>query len=316
MPVQFQYSDFNGNETTVLFYAISINNGPEHQIMKHEFVSDISGSGIVHADWNVPWNLFFASQGPNNALIVVRASNIVSTTYTTQSFGLTMFTDSDGILMSPSNNEVILTDVPYNLTWDHLSLHYFNPIAWQSYDGKNVVTEAVSFEVVGENVHVNGTILSTSTYHNLVQAPVSNNGSLMVVFPSNLTRTGNRFYIKVYSVSKYNIYGWSKGYFYLQPLLATLGVKVNEKSIQSRAVASKIVHSHAKKMVSKVFFKDSPTAGVVASSPSTSGKSSIHSFIYFLLFLSFKCVHFFTSIPNYFLHFLPHSFIQRYLFFL
>ena len=35
------------------------------------------------------------------------------------------------------------------------------------------------------------------------------------MFPSNLTQNANRFYLTIHDFDKYNVYGWSKGYFFL-----------------------------------------------------------------------------------------------------
>ena len=76
--VDVKYSEFKPNETTVLYYSIAFDDGAEFQIMKKVVIVPLSGKGLVHADWTIPWNFLFARNETTRAHINVRVSNDVS----------------------------------------------------------------------------------------------------------------------------------------------------------------------------------------------------------------------------------------------
>lgn len=120
-------------------------------------------------------------------------------TYKSPKFETALFTETDGIFTSPSISETVPTDTPYTLRWDAKLLTYFQPLLWGSSLGSEVSSTNVTFELVGEKLSTNGSvILSTFIYRDLTPKPVPNTGECFVSFPTNLTDSGLflKFYCK------------------------------------------------------------------------------------------------------------------------
>lgn len=111
--------------------------------------------------------------------------------------------------------------------------------------GENVVSESVSFQLIGEKVAADGTITSSDLTETLGLLPsFANTGEVVVIFPDELAVTADRFYIYVNCLKYSNIMGWSPGYFYLESAQHSL-TNVRKMSIQS-VLSSKHVESHIK----------------------------------------------------------------------
>ena len=96
VPVNVKYSEFKPNETTVVYYSIAFDDGAEFQVMKKVIIVPLSGTGLVHADWTIPWNFLFARNETTRAHINVRFSNDVSCSFS-------CYTDCFLSLSNPSN---------------------------------------------------------------------------------------------------------------------------------------------------------------------------------------------------------------------
>jgi hypothetical protein len=97
--ISFEYSEFNPSEKIILFYFIQ-RLDVEYPIMQKNFTTSESGSGIFEGSWTVPWDYILAGVGKNDTVISVRATNSISKTFNSESFGLSVFTESDGIFSS------------------------------------------------------------------------------------------------------------------------------------------------------------------------------------------------------------------------
>jgi hypothetical protein len=213
--ILFEYSGFNPSEEIILFYFLQMSDA-EYPIMQKNFTTSESGYGIFEGSWTVPWDYILAGVGKNDTVISVRASNSISKTFDSESFGLSVFTDSDGIFSSPSASEVIMIDTPYTLRWTADLLHYFQPDSMGGFLGEDIVATQVVFEVVAEKISINGSVTSSTMYRNLTQGPVYNTGECVVTFQSVLLDMGDCFYINVKSTNNSDTYGWSKSYFTLK----------------------------------------------------------------------------------------------------
>lgn len=214
--IRFEYSGFVPREEVYLFYAIR-KSGIENPIMQRNITTSSTGAGVFDTTWTIPWDQSLAGEGPDNTQIIVRGSNVLLDIYKSPTFETILFTETDGIFTAPSISEIVPTDTPYKLRWDAKLLAYFEPILYGSYIGSEVPVANVTFEVVGEKMSANGTVvLSSLTYRNLILKPVPNSGECIVSFPSNLTDSGDRFYIIIRSVENGQSSGWSKNYFQLK----------------------------------------------------------------------------------------------------
>jgi len=219
MKIRFEYSNYEANEDTVVFFEL-VNDytGVKIPIKMDSFVSSASGAGSVEFTWRVPYDLYFAgsehqANKNNHAYINLRASNMLSKSYSTDRFGFTMFTSTDSIFTSPRTNEVVPLDVPFELKWDASLLSFYERKDATQIHGRIVTESLVNLELVGEILSSDGlTVLSTSSYRKLVNGPIANTGSVMVTFPSSSLQ-GTRFYLKVMSATYANVAGWSGGYF-------------------------------------------------------------------------------------------------------
>jgi Concanavalin A-like lectin/glucanases superfamily len=213
--ILFEYSGFNPSEEIILFYSVQKSDAG-YPIMQKNFTTSESGSGTFEGSWTVPWDYVLAGVGTNDTVISVRATNSISKTFSSESFGLSVFTDSDGIFSAPSASEVILINTPYTLRWTADLLHYFQPTSIGGLLGEDVVADQVVFEVVAEKIFVNGSVKSSMTYQYLTHGPVYNTGEYNVTFPPVLLDMGDRFFINVKSINNSDSFGWSKSYFTLR----------------------------------------------------------------------------------------------------
>ena len=212
--ILFKYKGFNPLEDIILFYSVKTLDS-EHQIMQRNFTTSESGSGVFEGMWSVPWDFSLSGKGANNTQIIVKASNFIEKKFDSEPFGLTLFTETDGIFSSPSTAEAIPVGKPYTLRWTADFLHYFKPIYWGAELGEEVVTSEVIFEIVAERVLPNGKVNTSVSYRNLTQGPVPNSGECVVTFPRTLLGMGDRFYINVISTNNSDTHGWSADYFTL-----------------------------------------------------------------------------------------------------
>jgi Concanavalin A-like lectin/glucanases superfamily len=212
--VLFKYSGFNPSEDIILFYSIKTL-GSEHQIMQRNFTTSKSGSGVFEGIWSVPWDFSLSGKGANSTQIIVKASNSIEKKFDSEPFGITMFTETDGIFSSPSTAEAIPVGKPYTLRWTSDFLHYFKPAYWGAELGEEVITSEVIFEIVAERILPNGLVNTSVSYRNLTQGPVPNIGECVVTFPRTLLGMGDRFYINVISTNNSDTHGWSADYFTL-----------------------------------------------------------------------------------------------------
>lgn len=122
----------------------------------------------------------------------MKGSNALFDTYKSPKFQTTLFTETDGIFTAPSISEIVPTDTPYTLKWDAKLLAYFQPLLWGSPLGSELHVTNVTFELVGEKISPNGSLISTFSYHELTSIPAPNTGECVVSFPKNLTNSGDR----------------------------------------------------------------------------------------------------------------------------
>jgi hypothetical protein len=212
--ILFKYSGFNPSEDIILFYSIKTLDS-EHQIMQRNFTTSKSGSGVFEGMWSVPWDFSLSGKGANSTQIIVKASNSVEKKFDSKPFGITLFTETDGIFTSPSTAESIPVGKLYTLRWAADFLHYFKPAYWGAELGEEVITSDVIFEIVAERVLPNGLVNTSVSYQNLTQGPVPNTGECVVTFPRTLLGMGDRFYINVISTNNSDTHGWSADYFTL-----------------------------------------------------------------------------------------------------
>ena len=159
----FEYQDFIGLETTVMYFSfLTVGGTAELPLLEKQFVTDPSGS--VSVEWTVPWNRVFASDAFGKLpSISAHASNLILKPYDSPKFDLQMFTDVDGIFMSPTANEVIQTDVSYTVHWNATLLTYFDrsQSPWRSRSGVITLADTVQFELCGTFDPVSVTLNNT-----------------------------------------------------------------------------------------------------------------------------------------------------------
>ena len=216
MTIQFSYDGYPIDEAITLFYSFTKTSGEEMNIMMRHFNTSATGSGVLEATWLVPWDEFLGEEWPQKeSQISVKVSTDISQKYTASGFGMKIFTEVDGIFLSPAPGEMVPVDTPYEVKWNSSLLKIFVPNAWNRPDGKMVVAVTVIFELCGESLATNGTVL-VSWCNNIEEGrPIRNIGSAELVFSSNFTTRADRFYLNVHSERHLSIYGWSPGYFRL-----------------------------------------------------------------------------------------------------
>ena len=212
--IRFEYSGFNPMEETAAFYSV-LKSGNAHPIMQRNFTSSATGSGIFEASWTVPWDDFLAGEGSDDIRIDVRASNSLFGIYSSDPFKTTIFTEKDGIFLTPRASEIVPIEMPYTLRWTSSLLHYFEPAYWGADLGDDITSSEVEFEIIAEKLFPNATVQSFIHFRNLTVGPVPNTGECVVTFPRSLLSMGDRFYITVKSSENSATSGWSKAYFTL-----------------------------------------------------------------------------------------------------
>ena len=216
MTIQFSYDGYPTQEAITLFYSFTKTSGEEMNIMMRHFNTSATGSGVLEATWLVPWDEFLSEEWPQKeSQITVKASTDISQKYTTSGFGMKIFTEVDGIFLSPAPGEMVPVDTPYEVKWNSSLLHNFIPNAWDRPDGKMIVAETVVFDLCGESLAANGTVESSWCDNFQRDHPYLNVGSAQLVFSSNFTTRADRFYLNVHAKRHLSVYGWSPGYFRL-----------------------------------------------------------------------------------------------------
>ena len=217
MTIQFAYDGYPRQEAITLFYSYTKTSGEVMNIMMHHFNTSATGTGVLEATWLVPWDEFLSEEWPQKeSQITVKASTDISKEYSTISgFGVKIFTEVDGIFLSPAPGEMVPVDTPYEVKWNSSLLKTFVPNAWNRPDGKMVVASTVVFDLCGEILATNGTILTSWCDNFEHDRPHLNVGSAQVVFSSNFTARADRYYLNVHSQRHLHVYGWSPGYFRL-----------------------------------------------------------------------------------------------------
>ena len=262
MTIQFAYDGYPSQEAITLFYSFTKTSGEVMNIMMRHFNTSATGTGVLEATWLVPWDEFLSEEWPQKeSQITVKASTDISKEYTsTSGFGVKIFTEVDGIFSSPAPGEMVPVDTPYEVKWNSSLLKTFVPNAWNRPDGKMVVANTVVFELCGETLATNGTILSSWCDNFEHDRPHLNVGIAQVVFSSNFTARADRYYLNVHSHRHLSVYGWSPGYFRL------ITGRVSSAAQTNLRVANVDISSP------KVFRRQTPR---MISSPSTKAKRKL-----------------------------------------
>ena len=211
------------NQLEMLFYSISIDGGAEYPV-KQERIEQPSNAGVHKVTWTVPWDTRLVSSDGATAVLIVRSSADITRQFTTRRFGLNMFTENDGIFLSPAANEEVLTDTQYALRWHAQLLEVYEPLFFGSQGGHTRRSKHCHFTVVAEVVTADGVVtqsVSVDLTPYMVQeadgSDLGNNGVAHVKFPAHLAGLGDRFYLWVHSATHLQVGGWSSGYFTLHP---------------------------------------------------------------------------------------------------
>ena len=213
--IEFEYSGFNPSENIFLFYSIH-KSERSHAIMQKEFMTSSTGSGTYVSEWLVPWDFNLVGDGLDNTIISIKSSNMIQNIYKSPLFSTSLFTNDDGIFSSPHESAIVPLDQPYLLQWDNNLLSSFQLLHWGSDFGSEITAKEVTLLLIAEKFSADGsTILSVSSHDDLTMGDIPNTGKCTVIFPKSLRDSGDRFHIVVKSADNSEIYGWSKGYFYL-----------------------------------------------------------------------------------------------------
>lgn len=214
--ISFTYGDLPSYEFTRIFYSIVTNDGREYLIMEKSFSTNEGGNGIFKANWRIPSDSRFKSDGTDEFVISVRSSSHILYTFQSNAFHLSMFTDTDSIFLEgPKDGDVIQPNTPVYLKWNPLDLNYFVKDIYSPYGGKEEVAYQAFFNIVVESLDENGTFVS-QVIKNYTNANILNDGMSTISFTPSLSLLGERFYITINSLKFSNIWGWSSGYFYLK----------------------------------------------------------------------------------------------------
>ena len=264
MTIQFAYDGYPSQEAITLFYSFTKTSGEVMSIMMHHFNTSTTGTGVLEATYIVPWDEFLSEEWPQKtSQITVKTSTDMSKEYTTSGFGVKIFTEVDGIFLSPAHGEMVPVDTPYEVKWNSSLLKIFVPNAWNRPDGKMVMAHTVVFELCGESLATNGTVLLSWCDNFNQDQPYLNVGSAQVVFSSNLTTRADRFYLNVHSQRHLSVYGWSPGYFRLVTGRISSAAQTNLRMANVGISSSP-----------KVFRRQTPRT---VSSPSTEAKRKLDS---------------------------------------
>jgi hypothetical protein len=226
VPISISYSGFVPNEDIILFYSITDGN-QRFNIMSRAFITSDSGSGMFDATWLVPWDSNLDKQegsgvGISEWSIEARCSNLIDKMQFTDTFALSLFTETDGVLTTPTQGEVVQVETTYTLKWDASLLRYFEVSDYFSGSGTDQISSKVQIFLVAEKAVDTGSSTvpaSPSALPTMISLTgedgVLNVGTADVVFPSSAITSGDRFYVVVECKDRFNIRGWSSGYFYL-----------------------------------------------------------------------------------------------------
>ena len=133
VPLTLDYAGFNGDEFITLFFSFVKSTGEERAIMQREYTTASGGAGRFEASWVVPWDMFYSGEWPQQqSYVVIRASNDMSKTYSTDKFSVAIFTDHDGVFTAPASYEVVTPGETYVVQWDHVLLAAYVPTVWNS----------------------------------------------------------------------------------------------------------------------------------------------------------------------------------------
>ena len=143
VPLTLDYAGFNGDELITLFFSFVKSTGEEKHIMQQEFTTATGGVGRFETSWVIPWDMFYAGEWPQQqSYVVIRASNDMTKTYTTDKFSLAIFTDHDGIFTAPASYEVVTPGETYVVKWNPTLLNAYVPTVWNSPLGITQVTHS------------------------------------------------------------------------------------------------------------------------------------------------------------------------------
>ena len=211
--VDFDYQGFPKSEMTHLFYSIE-KAGVRRQIQQMVFNTSMTGDGVYTTSIMIPWDALLTGDGTDQDVVInVQASNKIDDVHTSQAFSVALYTETDGIFSAPQLGEIVALDTPYEVQWNHLLLRFFASVHPVSLMGGMRIASNVTLEIISERLFTNGSVMTTLSTP-LTTEPVRNTGKYIVTFSSNLTTTGDRFYVQARAAKKSDvIYGWSKGYF-------------------------------------------------------------------------------------------------------
>ena len=209
--IKFYYEHLPPGEKTVLFYFLIINDDREYEIMQKTFYSNLNRtSDYFLADYVIPWNEFFASNGSDTFRISVRSSSHISSIDKSSYFTVEMFTEKDSIFtLAPVNGAVVDVDTPLLLEWDPKLLHYFFQDRRAHLHGDYKVEEKVFINLISDSMQNNKSVSKISTN-------IENNGRAYVTIPNILFSSGSQFYLTLNSLNYSDVWGWFSGYFTLR----------------------------------------------------------------------------------------------------
>lgn len=234
--ILYEYNSYPKIELITLFLSLVCNDRSSRPIDMFQFNSSSDGSGTVTIEWTVPWDEYYAGLGPNNTYIEIRSSVDMTTVVTTNTFGLTMFTETDGIFLKPRANEIIPLGKEYEVRWNSKLLTYYNTdFIGLALIGSIVQSSRVEFELIGEYLFENGSIKNSTTYRNFTES--ANTGKAKILFPPSVY--GDRFYLNIFDRNYSNVKGWSSGYFGfhdkpLRSLVESKSTSSGHKSVTKR----------------------------------------------------------------------------------
>ena len=133
VPLTLDYAGFNGDEFITLFFSFVKSTGEERAIMQREYTTASGGAGRFEASWVVPWDMFYSGEWPQQqSYVVIRASNDMTKTYTTDKFSVAVFTDHDGVFTAPASYEVVAPGETFVVYWNPALLTAYVPEVWNS----------------------------------------------------------------------------------------------------------------------------------------------------------------------------------------
>ena len=159
------------------------------------------------------------------------------------------YTEIDTIFsVSPGVNEQVDLEKAYKLAWNASLLQYFDEDVGTGGHGASIICPLVSLYLVGENeVSVDASSTDNTTTglpsgRRILKSSIPNSGSSTVVFHSNSTTLGSKFYILIQCATKTSVSSWSAGYFYFAPLPVPISsTLINTTAVISRNLRPKVV---------------------------------------------------------------------------